>query len=74
MQAEEAKAVKTQKNIRVSASWLDLLFGALCSLKLAVVVILSLAAALAAGTILESLYDTATAQYSFTARFGSTQF
>ena len=38
-------------------------FKGLASLKLAVVVILLLAAALAVGTGLESLYDTATAQY-----------
>jgi hypothetical protein len=43
--------------------WLDQLFEALCSLKLAVVVILLLAGSLATGTVLESLYDTPTAQY-----------
>ena len=42
---------------------LDRLFEALCSLKLAVVVILGFAGSLATGTILESLYDTPTAQY-----------
>lgn len=39
------------------------IFGILCSLKLAVLVILSIAISLAAGTIIESLHDTATAQY-----------
>ncbi|MBI2712793.1 MAG: hypothetical protein HYX41_08075, partial [Bdellovibrio sp.] len=38
-------------------------FKQLCSLKLAVLVILTLALALAAGTVLESVYDTPTAQY-----------
>ena len=42
---------------------LDRLFDLLCSLKLAVIVILGFAASLATGTILESLYDTPTAQY-----------
>lgn len=39
------------------------IFDFLCSLKLTVVVISTLALALAAGTILESLYDTRTSQY-----------
>jgi hypothetical protein len=39
------------------------IFKQLCSLKLAVMVILALACALAAGTILESLYDTPNAQF-----------
>ncbi len=39
------------------------IFGILCSLKIAVLVILSLAASLAAGTIIESIYDTPTSQY-----------
>lgn len=39
------------------------IFWALCSLKLAVIVIFSLAVALAVGTILESTYDTPTSQY-----------
>ncbi len=39
------------------------LFRMLCSLKLAVLIILSLAIALATATILESVYDTQTAQY-----------
>lgn len=38
-------------------------FKQLCSLKLAVLVILVLASSLAAGTILESIYDTPTAQF-----------
>jgi hypothetical protein len=38
-------------------------FWVFCSLKLAILVILSLAFSLAAGTIVESLYDTPTAQY-----------
>lgn len=39
------------------------IFSFLSSLKLAIFVLLSLAAALAAGTFIESLYDTPTAQY-----------
>ncbi|MEO5969242.1 MAG: cytochrome c biogenesis protein ResB [Bdellovibrionia bacterium] len=39
------------------------IFQVLCSLKLAVLVILSIAISLAAGTIVESLHDTATSQY-----------
>src|SRR5689334_21726768 len=42
---------------------MDRAFALLCSLKLAVVVILGLAVSLATGTVLESLYDTPTAQY-----------
>jgi hypothetical protein len=41
----------------------DQLFRFLCSLKIAVIIILTLAVALATATVLESLYDTATAQY-----------
>ena len=44
-------------------NYLDRLFEILSSLKLAVVCILGLAASLATGTILESLYDTPTSQY-----------
>jgi hypothetical protein len=43
--------------------WANRLFWALCSLKLAVIVLLCLAASCATATILESLYDTPTAQY-----------
>ncbi len=43
--------------------FLDALFDFFASLKLAVIVLLGLAASLATGTVLESLYDTATAQY-----------
>lgn len=43
--------------------WLDRLFEALCSLKLAVLVILALTTSLATATVLESIYDTPTAQY-----------
>jgi hypothetical protein len=42
---------------------LDRIFAALSSLKLAVLVILSLAGALATATVLESIYDTPTGQY-----------
>ena len=42
---------------------LDALFDFFASLKLAVIVLLGFAASLATGTILESQYDTATAQY-----------
>ena len=44
-------------------NFVNRLFQFLCSLKLAVVVILSIAAALAAATVIESLYDTPSAQY-----------
>jgi hypothetical protein len=46
-----------------AATWLGKVFRFLASLKLAVVVLLTLALALAVGTVLESLYDTPTAQY-----------
>ena len=48
---------------KTNTAFLDRIFWALCSLKLAVIVISSLAASLAAATIIESLYDTPTAQY-----------
>ncbi len=51
--AEKTAAERTAERI----------FATLCSLKLAVLVILSLAIALAAATFIESLYDTACAQY-----------
>ncbi len=41
----------------------DKVFRVLCSLKLAVLIILTLAIALCTATVLESLYDTPTAQY-----------
>ncbi len=41
----------------------DRLFWFLCSVKLAVIILLTLAAALAVGTILESVYDTPTAGF-----------
>jgi hypothetical protein len=44
-------------------SLFDRIFRVLSSLKLAVLVILSIATSLAVGTIVESLYDTPTAQY-----------
>ncbi len=39
------------------------IFRILCSLKLAVIVILAIAASIATGTVLESLYDISTSQY-----------
>jgi hypothetical protein len=49
--------------IAVFLRFLDALFEFFASLKLAVFVLLSFAFSLAAGTILESMYDTATSQY-----------
>ena len=43
--------------------FLDTLFAFLCSIKSAIIVLLSLAVSLGTATILESLYDTPTAQY-----------
>jgi hypothetical protein len=51
------------KQRRARKGFLHQLFWIFCSLKLAVLVILALTLSLAAGTIVESLYDTATSQY-----------
>ncbi len=50
-------------NQGIASKIFDRVFWALSSLKLAVMVILSLAVSLGVGTFLESLYDTPTAQY-----------
>lgn len=54
---------KDRSNPAIVLQWLNEIFWFLASLKLAILVLVGLALALTAGTLIESWYDTATAQF-----------